>query len=234
MGQKVNPIGLRLGINRNWESRWFPNFKTAPAALGEDHKIRTFLKKELYYAGVANIIIERTVKRLRVTIVAARPGIIIGKKGADIEKLKTALQKFVGKQISVNIKEEKKAQTSAQLVAENVGTQLERRVAFRRAMKKVMQGAQRSGAKGIKIAVAGRLGGAEMARTEWYLEGRVPLHTLRAKIDYGFAEAHTTYGIIGIKVWIFKGEVLAKGIPAEVAEEKQDRKRRAPRKEKAE
>ncbi|MEA1983538.1 MAG: 30S ribosomal protein S3 [Campylobacterota bacterium] len=234
MGQKVNPIGLRLGINRNWESRWFPNFKTAPAALGEDHKIRTFLKKELYYAGVSNIIIERTVKRLRVTIVAARPGIIIGKKGADIEKLKTSLQKLIGKTISVNIKEEKKAQTSAQLVAENVGTQLERRVAFRRAMKKVMQGAQRSGAKGIKVAVAGRLGGAEMARTEWYLEGRVPLHTLRAKIDYGFAEAHTTYGIIGIKVWIFKGEVLTKGIPAEVAEEKQDRKRRAPRKEKAE
>ena len=234
MGQKVNPIGLRLGINRNWESRWFPNFKTAPAALGEDHKIRTFLKKELYYAGVSNIIIERTVKRLRVTIVAARPGIIIGKKGADIEKLKSNLQKLIGKTISVNIKEEKKAQTSAQLVAENVGTQLERRVAFRRAMKKVMQGAQRSGAKGIKIAVAGRLGGAEMARTEWYLEGRVPLHTLRAKIDYGFAEAHTTYGIIGIKVWIFKGEVLTKGIPAEVAEEKQDRKRRTPRKEKAE
>ena len=234
MGHKVNPIGLRLGINRNWESRWFPNFKTAPAALGEDHKIRTFLKKELYYAGVANIIIERTVKRLRVTIVAARPGIIIGKKGADIEKLKTAVQKLVGKPISINIKEEKKAQTSAQLVAENVATQLERRVAFRRAMKKVMQGAQRSGAKGIKVAVAGRLGGAEMARTEWYLEGRVPLHTLRAKIDYGFAEAHTTYGIIGVKVWIFKGEVLTKGIPAEVKEEKQERKRRAPRKEKAE
>ena len=231
MGQKVNPIGLRLGINRNWESRWFPNFKTAPAALGEDHKIRTFLKKELYYAGVANIIIERTVKRLRVTIVAARPGIIIGKKGADIEKLKTSVQKLVGKPISINIKEEKKAQTSAQLVAENVATQLERRVAFRRAMKKVMQGAQRSGAKGIKVAVAGRLGGAEMARTEWYLEGRVPLHTLRAKIDYGFAEAHTTYGIIGVKVWIFKGEVLTKGIPAEVKEEKKERPRkRAPRK----
>ena len=231
MGQKVNPIGLRLGINRNWESRWFPNFKTAPESLGEDHKIRTFLKKELYYAGVANIIIERTVKRLRVTIVAARPGIIIGKKGADIEKLKTAVQKLVGKPISINIKEEKKAQTSAQLVAENVATQLERRVAFRRAMKKVMQGAQRSGAKGIKVAVAGRLGGAEMARTEWYLEGRVPLHTLRAKIDYGFAEAHTTYGIIGVKVWIFKGEVLTKGIPAEVKEEKKERPRkRAPRK----
>jgi small subunit ribosomal protein S3 len=234
MGQKVNPIGLRLGINRNWESRWFPNFKTAPAALGEDHKIRTFLKKELYYAGVANIIIERTVKRLRVTIVAARPGIIIGKKGADIEKLKTAVQKLVGKPISINIKEEKKAQTSAQLVAENVATQLERRVAFRRAMKKVMQGAQRSGAKGIKVAVAGRLGGAEMARTEWYLEGRVPLHTLRAKIDYGFAEAHTTYGIIGIKVWIFKGEVLAKGVPAEAKEEKSERRgKRAPRERKA-
>jgi small subunit ribosomal protein S3 len=232
MGQKVNPIGLRLGINRNWESRWFPNFKTAPAALGEDHKIRTFLKKELYYAGVANIIIERTIKRLRVTIVAARPGIIIGKKGADIEKLKNALQKLIGKSVSVNIKEEKKAQTSAQLVAENVATQLERRVAFRRAMKKVMQGAQRSGAKGIKVAVAGRLGGAEMARTEWYLEGRVPLHTLRAKIDYGFAEAHTQYGIIGVKVWIFKGEVLTKGIPAEAKEEKKERPRkRAPRRE---
>jgi len=235
MGQKVNPIGLRLGINRNWESRWFPNFKTASAALGEDHKIRTYLKKELYYAGVANIIIERTVKRLRVTIVAARPGIIIGKKGADIEKLKTTLQKLVGKTISVNIKEEKKAQTSAQLVAENVATQLERRVAFRRAMKKVMQNAQRSGAKGIKVSVSGRLGGAEMARTEWYLEGRVPLHTLRAKIDYGFAEAHTTYGIIGVKVWIFKGEVLTKGIPAEAKEEKQERSRkRAPRRENSE
>jgi small subunit ribosomal protein S3 len=232
MGQKVNPIGLRLGINRNWESRWFPDFKTAPAALGEDYKIRTFLKKELYYAGVANIIIERTVKKLRVTVVAARPGIIIGKKGADIEKLKISLQKLVGKPISINIKEEKKAQTSAQLVAENVATQLERRVAFRRAMKKVMQGAQRSGAKGIKVAVAGRLGGAEMARTEWYLEGRVPLHTLRAKIDYGFAEAHTTYGIIGVKVWIFKGEVLTKGVPVEAKEEKKERPRkRAPRRE---
>ena len=234
MGQKVNPIGLRLGINRNWESRWFPNFKNAPANIGEDHKIRTYLKKELYYAGVSNIIIERTVKRLRVTIIAARPGIIIGKKGSDIEKLKSALENLIGKPVSVNIKEEKKAQASAQLVAENVATQLERRVAFRRAMKKVMQGAQRSGAKGIKVSVAGRLGGAEMARTEWYLEGRVPLHTLRAKIDYGFAEAHTTYGIIGIKVWIFKGEVLTKGIPAEAKEEKKESRRpskRAPKRE---
>jgi len=232
MGHKVNPIGLRLGINRNWESRWYPSFDTAAANLGEDYKIRTFLKKELYYAGVANIIIERTAKRLRVTIVAARPGIIIGKKGADIEKLKNNLQKLIGKNISVNIKEEKKAMVSAQLVAENVATQLERRIAFRRAMKKVMQNAQRSGAKGIKVSVAGRLGGAEMARTEWYLEGRVPLHTLRAKIDYGFAEAQTTYGIIGIKVWIFKGEVLTKGVPAEVEEksEKRERRPRAPRK----
>jgi small subunit ribosomal protein S3 len=233
MGQKVNPIGLRLGINRNWESRWFPNFKTAAAYLGEDHKIRTYLKKELYYAGVSNIVIERTAKRLRVTIIAARPGIIIGKKGSDIEKLKDTLQALVGKPLSVNIKEEKKAQISSQLVAENVATQLERRVAFRRAMKKVMQNAQRGGAKGIKVSVSGRLGGAEMARTEWYLEGRVPLHTLRAKIDYGFAEAHTTYGCIGVKVWIFKGEVLTKGIPAEVKEEKQETRRpkRAPKRE---
>ena len=232
MGHKVNPIGLRLGINRNWESRWYPSFDKAADNLGEDHKIRTFLKKELYYAGVSNMIIERTAKRLRVTIVAARPGIIIGKKGADIEKLKTSLQKLIGKNISVNIKEEKKANISAQLVAENVATQLERRIAFRRAMKKVMQNAQRSGAKGIKVSVAGRLGGAEMARTEWYLEGRVPLHTLRAKIDYGFAEANTTYGIIGIKVWIFKGEVLTKGIQPEAPEEKKDARRpkRAPRK----
>jgi small subunit ribosomal protein S3 len=234
MGQKVNPIGLRLGINRNWESRWFPNFKTAAGNIGEDHKIRTYLKKELYYSGVSNVVIERTVKRLRVTIIAARPGIIIGKKGSDIEKLKSTLENLIGKPVSVNIKEEKKAQASAQLVAENVATQLERRVAFRRAMKKVMQGAQKSGAKGIKVSVAGRLGGAEMARTEWYLEGRVPLHTLRAKIDYGFAEAHTTYGCIGVKVWIFKGEVLTKGIPAEAKEEKTETRRpnkRAPKRE---
>lgn len=229
MGQKVNPIGLRLGINRNWESRWFPNFKTAASSLGEDHKIRTYLKKELYYAGVSNIVIERTAKRLRVTIIAARPGIIIGKKGADIEKIKDALQKLIGREVAVNIKEEKRAQSSAQLVAENVATQLEKRVAFRRAMKKVMQNAQRSGAKGIKVSVSGRLGGAEMARTEWYLEGRVPLHTLRAKIDYGFAEAHTTYGIIGVKVWIFKGEVLTKGIQPEAKENKEEARENKPR-----
>jgi len=229
MGHKVNPIGLRLGINRNWESRWFPNFKTAAVSLGEDHKIRTFLKKELYYAGVSNIVIERTAKRLRVTIIAARPGIIIGKKGSDIEKIKESLQTLIGKPVAVNIKEEKKAQASAQLVAENVATQLEKRVAFRRAMKKVMQNAQRAGAKGIKVSVAGRLGGAEIARTEWYLEGRVPLHTLRAKIDYGFAEAHTTYGVIGIKVWIFKGEVLTKGIQPEAKESKEEGREEKPR-----
>ena len=225
MGQKVNPIGLRLGINRNWESRWFPAKGRTADFIAEDYKIRKFLKKELFYAGVSNIIIERTVKKLRVNIVTARPGIIIGKKGADIEKLKATLIKMLGKDVALNIKEEKRPQASGQLAAENVATQLERRTAFRRAMKKVIQGALKSGAKGIKVSVSGRLGGAEMARTEWYLEGRVPLHTLRAKIDYGFAEAHTTYGIIGIKVWIFKGEVLAKGIQAEPAEEKKGGRR---------
>ena len=228
MGQKVNPIGLRLGINRNWDSRWFPKKERTVAFIAEDYKLRKFLKKELFYAGVASIIIERTAKKVRITIVTARPGIIIGKKGADIEKLKTTLNKMFKKDISLNIKEEKRAQASGQLAAENVATQLERRVAFRRAMKKVIQGALKSGAKGIKVSVSGRLGGAEMARTEWYLEGRVPLHTLRAKIDYGFAEAQTTYGIIGIKVWIFKGEVLAKGIQAEPKEDKKDRGGRRP------
>jgi len=225
MGQKVNPIGLRLGINRNWESRWFPAKDRTVEFIAEDYKIRKFLKKELYYAGVSNIIIERTVKKLRINIVTARPGIIIGKKGADIEKLKATLIKMLGKDVAINIKEEKRPQASGQLAAENVATQLERRTAFRRAMKKVIQGALKSGAKGIKVSVSGRLGGAEMARTEWYLEGRVPLHTLRAKIDYGFAEAQTTYGIIGIKVWIFKGEVLAKGIQAEAKEEKKEGRR---------
>jgi len=226
MGQKVNPIGLRLGINRNWESRWFTEYKVMPANVSEDHKIRAFLKKELYYAGVNNIIIERTAKRLRITIVAAKPGIIIGKKGADIEKLKVNLSALVGKDINVNIKEQRKPQIAAQLVSENVAMQLERRIAFRRAMKKVIQAALKGGAKGIKVSVSGRLGGAEMARTEWYLEGRVPLHTLRAKIDYGFAEAHTTYGVIGIKVWIFKGEVLQKGIQADPKDTKSSKPRR--------
>jgi small subunit ribosomal protein S3 len=226
MGQKVNPIGLRLGINRNWESRWFPAKDRASNFIAEDYKIRKFLKKELFYAGVSNIIIERTIKKIRITIVTARPGIIIGKRGADIEKLKGRLQKLLKKDVAINIKEEKKAQASAQLVAENIATQLERRVAFRRAMKKAIHGALKSGAKGIKVQVSGRLGGAEMARSEWYLEGRVPLHTLRAKIDYGFAEALTTYGNIGVKVWIFKGEVLQKGIQPEPKEQPRQRRRR--------
>lgn len=229
MGQKVNPIGLRLGINRNWESRWFPAKASLAQSIGEDYKIRAFLKKELYYAGVSQIIIERTAKKLRVTVVAARPGIIIGKKGSDVEVIKTKLQKIINKEVNLNIKEERRANASAQLAAESVATQLEKRVAFRRAMKKVIQNAQKAGAKGIKVSVAGRLGGAEMARTEWYLEGRVPLHTLRAKIDYGFAEAHTTYGNIGIKVWIFKGEVLHKGIQADKTEEPAVKKTRRTR-----
>ena len=226
MGQKVNPIGLRLGINRNWDSRWFPDFsKKMPANVLEDDKIRKFVKKELYYAGIAQTVIERTAKKIRVTIVAARPGIVIGKKGADVEKLKTNLANLVGREVAVNIKEERKPQLSGQLSAENVAQQLERRVAFRRAMKRVMQNSMKGGAKGIKVSVSGRLGGAEMARTEWYLEGRVPLHTLRARIDYGFAEAHTTYGCVGIKVWIFKGEVLAKGIPVEKTETEAPKRR---------
>ncbi|MCR8707590.1 30S ribosomal protein S3 [Campylobacter sp. CNRCH_2014_2849] len=219
MGQKVNPIGLRLGINRNWESRWFPTKANLAENIGEDYKIRTFLKRKLYYAGISQILVERTAKKLRVTVVAARPGIIIGKKGSDVDILRKELQDLIKKEVNINIKEERKAGASAQLAAESVATQLEKRIAFRRAMKKVIQGAQKAGAKGIKVSVSGRLGGAEMARTEWYLEGRVPLHTLRAKIDYGFAEAHTTYGNIGIKVWIFKGEVLQKGVQPEKTEE---------------
>ncbi|MCR6572240.1 30S ribosomal protein S3 [Campylobacter insulaenigrae] len=219
MGQKVNPIGLRLGINRNWESRWFPTKASVAENIGEDYKIRTFLKRKLYYAGISQILVERTAKKLRVTVVAARPGIIIGKKGSDVDVLRKDLQNLIGKEVNINIKEERKAGASAQLAAESVATQLEKRIAFRRAMKKVIQGAQKAGAKGIKVSVSGRLGGAEMARTEWYLEGRVPLHTLRAKIDYGFAEAHTTYGNIGIKVWIFKGEVLQKGVQPEKTDE---------------
>lgn len=219
MGQKVNPIGLRLGINRNWESRWFPTKANLVENIGEDYKIRAFLKRKLYYAGISQILVERTAKKLRVTVVAARPGIIIGKKGSDVDNLKKELQNVIKKEININIKEERKAGASAQLAAESVATQLEKRASFRRAMKKVIQNAQKAGAKGIKVSVSGRLGGAEMARTEWYLEGRVPLHTLRAKIDYGFAEARTTYGNIGVKVWIFKGEVLQKGMQVEKTEE---------------
>lgn len=232
MGQKVNPIGLRLGINRNWESRWFPAKSSLADGIAEDYKIRKFLKAKLYYAGISQILVERTAKKIRVTVVAARPGVIIGKKGGEIENLRADVVKLVNKDVAINIKEERRAGSSAQLAAENVAMQLERRVAFRRAMKKVIQGAQKAGAKGIKVSVAGRLGGAEMARTEWYLEGRVPLHTLRAKIDYGFAEAHTTYGNIGIKVWIFKGEILQKGIQAEKSEDTTPKRPRRTRRSK--
>ena len=207
MGQKVHPIGFRLGINRTWDSRWFAR-KEYSAFVLEDYNIRKFLKKRLFQAGVARIEIERAANKVRIRIYTARPGIIIGKKGVEIEKLKRELEKMINREIIIDIQEVRKAEVEAQLVAENVALQLVRRIAFRRAMKKSVTAALRFGAQGIKIACSGRLGGAEMARREWYREGRVPLHTLRADIDYGFADARTTYGIIGVKVIIFKGEIL--------------------------
>lgn len=210
MGQKVNPIGLRLGIVKTWESRWYAGKGYAEYIL-EDYKIRKFLKKKLYHAGISKIEIERSSKRIRLRIFTARPGIVIGKKGTEIALLKKELeQKMISKEVLIDIQEVRKPEIDAQLVAENVALQIERRVAFRRAMKRGVTSAMRFGAQGIKIICAGRLGGAEMARTEWYREGRVPLHTLRADIDYGFVEARTTYGIIGVKVFIFKGEILKK------------------------
>jgi len=207
LGQKVHPVGFRLGIVKAWDSRWFAGKDYARFVL-EDFKIRKFLKERLSQAGVARIEIERAASKVRVRILTARPGIVIGKKGAEIEKLKRDLEKETGREIIIDIQEVRKPEVEAQLVAENVALQLVRRVAFRRAMKKAVSSALRFGAQGIKIACAGRLGGAEMARSEWYREGRVPLHTLRADIDYGFAEAFTTYGVIGVKVTIFKGEIL--------------------------
>ncbi len=208
MGQKVNPIGLRVGINRSWDSRWFAD-KGYGDMLHEDLELRRFLRKRLSQAGVSRILIERPAKRARVTIYTARPGVVIGKKGADIEKLRGDLQRRTGGDVSLNIVEIRKPELDAQLVAENIAQQLERRVAFRRAMKRSVQSAMRMGAEGIRINCSGRLGGAEIARMEWYREGRVPLHTLRADIDYGEATANTTYGTCGVKVWIFKGEILA-------------------------
>ena len=210
MGQKVHPIGFRLGFIKTWNSRWYAD-KDYPNLLIEDLRIREFLKKKLYHAGVSRIEIERVAskaKKAKVTIHTARPGIIIGKKGAEVENLRKALQKLTKKEIFINIQEVKRAEIDAQLVAENVALQLERRVGFRRVMKKAVTSAMKLGAKGIKIACAGRLGGAEMARREWYREGRVPLHTLRADIDFGQAEGRTTYGQIGVKVWLFKGEIF--------------------------
>jgi small subunit ribosomal protein S3 len=209
LGQKVHPIGFRLGINRTWESRWYADSDYSEK-LHADLKLRNFLKKRLYHAGISKIELERAASKVKINIFAARPGIIIGKKGAEVEVLKKDLAKITDDECFINIQEVRKPEVDAQLVAENVALQLERRVAFRRAMKRSVSMALKFGAKGIKINCAGRLGGAEMSRTEWYREGRVPLHTLRADIDYGFAEAMTTYGIIGVKVLIFKGEVLGK------------------------
>jgi small subunit ribosomal protein S3 len=207
MGQKVNPIGIRVGINRTWDSRWF-SAKNYAAKLVEDLKLRAFITEKLKAAGISKVIIERAAKNTRVTVHTARPGVIIGKKGADIEKLRKDLSAKAGGDVSLNIVEIRKPEADAQLVAEGVAQQLERRVSFRRAMKRAVQGALRLGSKGIRINVSGRLAGADIARMEWYREGRVPLHTLRADLDYGFAEALTTYGIIGVKVWIYKGDVL--------------------------
>jgi len=207
LGQKVNPIGLRLGIIKTWDSRWYADKEYADFVY-EDYKIRKFLKKKLYHAGISKIEIERFSKRIRLRVFAARPGIIIGKKGSEIALLKKELEKMLVPEVLIDIKEVRRPEVDAQLVAENISSQLERRIAFRRAMKRSVSSAMRFGAQGIKIICAGRLGGAEMARTEWYKEGRIPLHTLRADVDYGFIEAQTTYGTIGIKVFIFKGEVL--------------------------
>jgi small subunit ribosomal protein S3 len=209
MGQKVNPIGLRLGINRTWESRWYANTGEYARLLHEDLAVRAYLKQKLKQAGVSRIVIERPHKKCRVTVYTARPGVVIGKKGEDIQKLRNELTKRVkGAEVHLNLVEVRKPEIDATLVAESIAQQLERRVAFRRAMKRSMQSAMRMGAQGIRITVAGRLGGAEIARTEWYREGRVPLHTMRADIDYGTAEATTAYGIIGIKAWVFKGEIF--------------------------
>ncbi len=209
MGQKVNPIGIRLGIVKTWESRWFAGKNYAQYIL-EDHKLRTYIKKKLFHAGVSRIEIERSSRRARLRIFTSRPGIVIGKKGAEISQLKKELEKMTSHEIFIDIQEVRKPEVEAQLVAENVALQIVRRVAFRRAMKRGVSSAMRFGALGVKIICSGRLGGAEMARREWYHEGRVPLHTLRADIDYGITEALTTYGLVGVKVFIFKGEILKK------------------------
>jgi len=208
VGQKVNPKGLRIGIIRDWDAKWFADKKSFAGLLKEDQDVRKYIKKKLFAAGIARIQIERAANKMKVSIHTAKPGIVIGRGGTEVEALRKQLEKMTGKQVNVNIVEIKSPETDAQLVAENVASQLVRRIAFRRAMKQSVGRSMRMGAKGIKIACGGRLGGAEIARSEWYSEGKVPLHTLRADIDYGFAEANTTYGKIGIKVWIYKGEVL--------------------------
>lgn len=209
MGQKVNPNGLRLGINKTWDSRWYANKKDYAKLLHEDLTIREYVMDKLASAGISRVVIERPAQKARVTIYSARPGVVIGKKGQDIDTLKNQLQKITGSEVSVNIVEVRKPELDAKLVADGIAQQLEKRVSFRRAMKRAVQSALRLGAQGVRIACGGRLGGAEIARTEWYREGRVPLHTLRADVDYGTATAHTAYGCCGIKVWIFKGEIMA-------------------------
>src|SRR5512145_2037274 len=211
MGQKIHPTGFRLAVNRNWTSKWFANSKHFANVLNEDIRVREYLKKKLGHASVAKVTIERPAKNARITIHSARPGVVIGKKGEDIETLRGDLRRMMGGDVGLNIEEIRKPEIDAQLIADSIAQQLEKRIMFRRAMKRAMQNAMRLGAQGIKIMCAGRLNGIEIARTEWYREGRVPLHTLRADIDYGLAEAMTTYGAIGIKVWVFKGEVLAHG-----------------------
>ena len=233
MGQKIHPTGFRLAVTRDWSSRWFAPGSDYAKMLHEDIKVREFLKKRLAHASVGRVVIERPAKNARITLFSARPGVVIGKKGEDIEILKRELQKIMGVQVHVNIEEIRKPEIDAQLIADSIAQQLEKRIMFRRAMKRAMQNAMRLGAQGIKIMSAGRLNGAEIARTEWYREGRVPLHTLRADIDYGVAEAKTTYGIIGIKVWLYKGEMLGRNERPVAAETENEprRTRRSPRNE---
>jgi small subunit ribosomal protein S3 len=232
MGQKINPTGFRLAVTRNWNSRWFASGPEFARMLGEDLKVREYLKKKLRNASVGRILIERPAKNARITIYSARPGVVIGKKGEDIESLKTELQRMLGVPVHVNIDEIRKPEIDAQLIADSITQQLEKRIMFRRAMKRAMQNAMRLGAQGIKIMSAGRLNGIEIARTEWYREGRVPLHTLRADIDYGFSEAKTTYGVIGVKVWVYKGDTLSRSeapaAEAAPAAEREERRARRP------
>jgi small subunit ribosomal protein S3 len=227
MGQKIHPTGFRLSVLKNWSSKWFANSKNFGGMLRDDIKVRAFLKQKLAHAAVGRIVIERPARDAKITIYSARPGVVIGKKGEDIESLKVQLQKLMGVPVHLNIEEIRKPETDAQLIAENIAAQLEKRIMFRRAMKRAMQNAMRLGAQGIKIMSSGRLNGIEIARTEWYREGRVPLHTLRADIDYGTAEAKTTYGVIGIKVWVFKGEVLGKGEQPVAAPEPEKKARKS-------
>jgi small subunit ribosomal protein S3 len=231
MGQKISPRGFRLSVTRDWDSRWYANSKNFPTLLNEDVKVRGFLKKKLRGAAVSRVVIERPAKNARITIHSGRPGVVIGKKGEDIEALKASLQKMMGVPVHVNIEEVRKPETDAQLVADNIAQQLEKRIMFRRAMRRAIQNAMRLGAQGIKIMSAGRLNGAEIARTEWYREGRVPLHTLRADIDYGFSEAETTYGIIGVKVWVYKGDRSATGEAPVIDTPADEKKPRGPRRD---